>query len=142
VRCFLAYSHISREKSSEVTVELLKWMRLQWDRALALVAAVAGVVLLIVGWIDVSSTAYVAKQIPYVVSAGLGGIAALIIAGTLWLSADLRDEWRALDRIDDGQEQSQSLAADLAGRIEVLESGRSYASNGAALVSTPSEHQR
>jgi hypothetical protein len=124
-------------------VELLKWIRLQWDRALAVCAAVAGVVLLIVGWVDVSSTAYVAKQIPYVVSAGLGGIAALIIAGTLWLSADLRDEWRALDRLEGGQEETQSEIAELTERLHALESGRpSAARNGVAPASTPSEYQR
>jgi hypothetical protein len=124
-------------------MELLKWIRLQWDRALALAAVVAGVVLLVVGWVDVSSTAYVAKQIPYVVSAGLGGLAALIIGGTLWLSADLRDEWRALDRLEDGQEQSQAVIAELTERLGTLESGRpSAASNGTARESTSSEYQR
>jgi hypothetical protein len=124
-------------------MEILKWMRLQWDRALALAAAAAGVVLLVVGWVDVSSTAYVAKQIPYVVSAGLGGIAALIIGGSLWLSADLRDEWRALDRLEDGQEQSESVIAGLTERIHALESGRpSAGSNGVARESTPSEYQQ
>jgi hypothetical protein len=124
-------------------VELLKWIRLQWDRALALGAVAAGVVLLIVGWVDVSSTAYVAKQIPYVVSAGLGGIAALIIGGTLWLSADLRDEWRALDRLEDGQEQNQGVIDALTERINLLESGRFPAeTNGATRESTGSGYQR
>jgi hypothetical protein len=116
---------------------------MQWDRTLALVATIVGVVLLIVGWIDVSSTAYVAKQIPYVVSAGLGGIAALIIAGTLWLSADLRDEWRALDRVEDGQEQGQKATAELTERIRALESGSPLTNgNGSSLDSSRTEYQR
>jgi hypothetical protein len=124
-------------------VEILKWIRLQWDRALALAATLAGVILLVIGWNDVSSTAYVAKQIPYVVSAGLGGIAALIVGGTLWLSADLRDEWRALDRLEDGQEKNEGMIADLTDRLHALEAGRpSVASNGTAHEPSGSEHQR
>jgi hypothetical protein len=82
-------------------VELLKWCRMQWDRVLACVAMAVGLVQLVVGWLGVSGTGYVAKQVPYVVSAGLGAIVSLLIGGTLWLSADLRDEWRALDQLDD-----------------------------------------
>jgi hypothetical protein len=42
------------------------------------------------------------------VSGGLVGLFLLGIAGTLWLSADMRDEWRKLDRL---QESLDGLAA-------------------------------
>jgi hypothetical protein len=80
-------------------VELLKWCRLQWDRVLGVAAAVAGVALLVVGWSGVSGTPFVAAQMPYVVSGGLGGLFLLGTGATLWLSADLRDQWRALDQL-------------------------------------------
>ncbi|MDQ3294402.1 MAG: hypothetical protein M3527_08140 [Actinomycetota bacterium] len=80
-----------------------------------------GVLLLVVGWIEVSSTEFVAAQIPYVVSAGLGGLVALMLGGTLWLSADLRDEWRVLDRIDQKLAEGDELVEALEGRLAELE---------------------
>jgi hypothetical protein len=76
--------------------ELMRYLRVQWDRVGAVVAAVAGVVVLILGWVGTSGTEYIAEQIPYVMSGGLAGLVLLIVAAVLWLSADLRDEWREL----------------------------------------------
>jgi hypothetical protein len=77
-------------------VEPTKWLRLQWDRAL------------IIGWVGVSSTAYSAEQLPYIISGGIGGIFLLGVGATLWLSADLRDEWRKLDRIEEALQQREA----------------------------------
>src|SRR5690242_3320643 len=74
-------------------------LKQQWDRVLAIVAALVGVVLLVVGWAQVSSTAVVAEQIPYLASQCVGGLIAFGVATTLWISADLRDEWAKLDDI-------------------------------------------
>jgi protein-S-isoprenylcysteine O-methyltransferase Ste14 len=71
----------------------------QWDRALALVAAAVGVVALILGWIGVSGASLVTQQIPYLVSGAVVGLVAFGAASTLWISADLRDEWAKLDDI-------------------------------------------
>ena len=84
-------------------MEFVKWCRLQWDRALAVAAIVAGVVLVFLGWIGVSDTPYIAKQVPFVVSYGIGGLVLIIIGSTLWLSADMNDEWRTLDRLEEAQ---------------------------------------
>ena len=81
-------------------MELLRWCRLQWDRVLAVGAFASGVLALVLGWVGASGTEFVAKQVPYIVSGGLGGLVLLMIGGTLWLSADFRDEWRALDRLE------------------------------------------
>jgi hypothetical protein len=83
-----------------VDVELVRWCRLQWDRVLAVGAFAGGVLALVLGWIGASGTEFVAKQVPYIVSGGLGGLVLLMVGGTLWLSADFRDEWRALDRLE------------------------------------------
>ena len=71
----------------------------QWDRALAMVAAAVGVVSLVLGWIGVSGVALVTQQIPYLVSGAVVGLLAFGVASTLWISADLRDEWAKLDDI-------------------------------------------
>ena len=82
-------------------MELFKWLRLQWDRVLGATAVLTGAVALLTGWSKVSATPYPAEQIPYVVSAGLGGLFLLGVGATLWHSADLRDEWRKLDRLEE-----------------------------------------
>lgn len=82
-------------------MELLRWARAQWDRATAIAAGVAGAVALLLGWTGISGTGYTAKQLPYIISGGMAGIFLLGVACTLWLSADLRDEWRKLDGLED-----------------------------------------
>jgi hypothetical protein len=90
----------------------LKWMRAQWDRCLAVVAVIGSGIALLLGWLGVSNSVLPAQQIPYVISGGLFGVCLLGLGGTLWLSADLRDEWRKLDRIEQvlrGEEGRRTL---------------------------------
>jgi hypothetical protein len=81
-------------------MDIVTWIRAQWDRVLAWALVGLGVLCLLLGWLGVSSTAYIAEQVPYIVSAGLFGVFLLGLGATVWLSADLRDEWRKLDRIE------------------------------------------
>jgi hypothetical protein len=78
----------------------MKLLRAQWDRCAAIAAVVVGLVSLLLGWIGVSGTAYVAEQMSFVASGGLFGVFSLGIGAALWLSADLRDEWRKLDSVE------------------------------------------
>lgn len=80
-------------------MDLVKWIRNQWDRVLAWVLAAAGALALILGWLGVTDTPYSWEQIPFVISGGLGGIYLLGLGAMLWFSADLRDEWRKLDEL-------------------------------------------
>jgi hypothetical protein len=80
---------------------ILTILRSEWDRAAALAALVIGVAAMVNGWVGVSGTAYSAEQMPYVVGGGLVGIFLLGVAAVLWLSADLRDEWRKLADLDE-----------------------------------------
>jgi hypothetical protein len=82
-------------------VDLNKLLRTQWDRTGAIVFSVLGAIFLLIGWIGVSGSAFLAEQAPYIISGGVGGVFFLGIGATLWISADLRDEWRKLDRIED-----------------------------------------
>ena len=108
-------------------------VRSQWDRSLAVVLVVAGVVALMLGWYGASNTEYVAKQIPYVIS---GGLAAVVLCGVgvgLWISADLCDEWRVIRalavqiEIDRGAAHPSpagSVAADLQSAVELTQHRR------------------
>jgi hypothetical protein len=114
-------------------MELFTWARLQWDRALGILSMIPGVVIIGIGWIGVANTPYIAKQVPYVVSGGIGGLALLIIGGTLWLSADMNDEWRVLDRLE--QDAQDHGAADdeltsLRERVRALEVLTQQPANG------------
>ena len=71
----------------------------QWDRVLALLAAAIGALSLAFGWVGVSGVSLVTQQIPYLMSGAAVGLVAFGVASTLWISADLRDEWAKLDDI-------------------------------------------
>lgn len=77
------------------------YLRANWDRVTAWFLIGAGGLALFLGWLGVSRTPLPSEQIPYVVSGGLVGIALIGIGTMLWLSADLRDEWRKLDKLEE-----------------------------------------
>ncbi len=79
---------------------MIPLLKSQWDRAAAILLSVAGVIALVAGYVGVADSAILAEQTRYIVSGGIGGIFLLGLGATLWISADLRDEWRKLDRIE------------------------------------------
>ncbi|MBA3652832.1 MAG: hypothetical protein H0W70_01410 [Actinobacteria bacterium] len=81
-------------------MELKTWLRAQWDRVVGGLGVTAGLLALFLGYRGVANTPYPAEQIPYVVSGAVLGIALIGVGLTSWLSADLRDEWHKLDRIE------------------------------------------
>lgn len=95
-------------------ISLVEWARVQWDRALGALAVVVGAILLVVGWIKISDTGFVSEQLPYLASAGLGGVFLLGLGGMLWLSADLRDQWRELRGIRSRLDAEPSAAGAMA----------------------------
>jgi hypothetical protein len=80
-------------------MDFLKWLRGQWDRVSGMTAMFLGAVFLLVGWFGISDEVVPAGQLPYLLSGGIGGIFLLGVGATLWLSADLRDEWREVRRV-------------------------------------------
>ena len=92
---------------------LITYVKAQWDRVGAWVLIAAGFVALFVGWLGISGTTILAGQMPYIVSGGMLGLALIGVGGMLWLSADLKDEWRKLDAIHDelGAARSEPAAA-------------------------------
>jgi hypothetical protein len=77
-------------------VGILTWLRVQWDRAAAGAAFLAGLAALGLGWLGISDSLYVVEQLPYLISGGLVGLFLLGFGAVMWISADLRDEWREL----------------------------------------------
>ena len=81
-------------------MNLIELAKKQWDRSAAIVFTAIGAIALILGWLGVRNTPVLAEQTRYIVSGGIGAVILLGLGATLWLSADLRDEWRKLDRIE------------------------------------------
>jgi hypothetical protein len=80
-------------------MDLVRWLRNQWDRATAVILTVVGLISVLAGWLGVSRSGLPTEQLPYLASGAVLGLFALGMAATLWLSADLRDEWRVLNNI-------------------------------------------
>lgn len=99
-----------------------------WDRIAAWACVALGAVVLLLGWVGISDKPLAAEQLPYILSGGLGGIFLLGLGATLWLSADLRDEWSKLDRIEEVL-RGQHIEAEEARGVAVARS------NGARLES-------
>ena len=100
-------------------MNLYRYLRAQWDRALAVAFAVAGAVVLLLGYLGTRDAVLVEEQIPYVVSGGFVGIFLLALGAVLWISADLRDDWRELRglkqqvaRLADAEERRERVAAE------------------------------
>jgi hypothetical protein len=80
-------------------MDFWKWLSNQRDRAAAIVLVTAGAVAIVLGWLGVSRSVIGTQQLPYLASGAVGGLFLLGGGATLWLSCDLRDEWRKLDEI-------------------------------------------
>lgn len=77
-------------------MNLYRYLRAQGDRALAVAFALAGALVLLLGYLGTRDAVLVEEQLPYLVSGGFVGIFLLALGAVLWLSADLRDDWREL----------------------------------------------
>jgi hypothetical protein len=73
--------------------------RNQWQRLVAIAGTILGALFLFIGWWGVSGADLTTEQVPYLASGAVGGLFLLGLAATLWLSADLRDEYLKLDDI-------------------------------------------
>jgi len=115
--------------------------------------AVGGAVALFLGWLGVSGEALTAKQIPYLVSAGLTGVALFIMSGVFLATDDVRRQFKQIEELQRKVDDLYALfAADLAtadaGDVAVaadptqyvaLPTGSSYHRPDCALVAGKSE---
>jgi hypothetical protein len=82
-------------------MNLARWCRNEWERTLAVLVIGVGLVVFFLGWLGQRDKALVTEQIPYVVSGAMFGLLLVILGTTVWLSADLRDEWIKLDEVQE-----------------------------------------
>jgi hypothetical protein len=82
-------------------MDLSNWLRAEWDRVVGFALVVLGAVCLVLGYIGVSDSPYLVENLSYIMSGGIGGLFLLGAGATLLISADLHDEWRKLDKVED-----------------------------------------
>jgi|GraSoiStandDraft_14_1057315.scaffolds.fasta_scaffold392616_2 hypothetical protein len=102
----------------------------QWDRVGGAALVLLGLGVLIAGCVGVSYATATVDQLSYLISGGILGLFLLGLGATLWLSADLRDEWRKLDHL---QASVDALSATLASAGTAVEISLPP-TNGATLV--------
>ena len=87
-------------------MDLMTFVRAERERVGGAVLILLGAAALIAGYVGVANAKYVADQLAYVVSGGLGGLFLLGCGATLFIMADLRDEWSKLDRVESAIRES------------------------------------
>jgi hypothetical protein len=105
------------------------------------VLAGLGALALFLGWWGVSGQALTSKQLPYVVSGGLTGVALVILAGVFLATDDVRQQLSRLDRLERKVDDLYALfvAADtpveqVDAHLVALPSGASFHRADCALV--------
>ena len=79
---------------------LWRWLWASIRPYLGYILIALGGILLLAGYLGVSREVIVARQIPYLVSGGLVGLAAITLGGRLLLIEDLRRDSGRLDRLE------------------------------------------
>jgi len=103
-------------------MDMKLFLQANWDRVIGWSGVLLGCVAIWLGYRGVSGTALSYQQIPYLISGGVFGLALIGVGSTALLSADLRDEWRKLDKLEEtirraGQLPGTGDAADLAVKL-------------------------
>lgn len=132
-----------------------KWVWSAVRPAVGWILAAAGTVTLVIGWFGVSGESLTAKQLPYLVSAGLAGIALFIMAGVFLATDDIRRQFERISELERKVDDLYALfVADLAtpaaprtpaapttadAELLALPSGSSYHRAGCSLVAGKDE---
>lgn len=94
-------SHRSAERDERLTSEAFwRWAWASIRPYLGHVLVVLGLILLVVAYFGVSRETFVARQIPYLISGGLLGLAAVTLGSRLMLIEDLRRDSGRLERLE------------------------------------------
>jgi uncharacterized membrane protein len=79
---------------------LVTIVRAQWEHVLGCLLAVFGLVLMLVGIRQVADAKSLVDQLSFLMSTGVFGLGLVAVGVGVFLSGDLHDEWRRLDRIE------------------------------------------
>jgi hypothetical protein len=85
---------------------------------LAIVAGICGAIAIFVGYLGVSDTLDPAKQLPYLVSGGVGGLFLLGVAAALLFSADLGATRADIAELRDAVDRLASTVDELHRRLD------------------------
>lgn len=135
---------------------LLVWVWVSVRPYVGWVLAIGGAVSLFLGWYFVSGEALTAKQLPYLVSAGLTGVALFIMAGVFLATDDVRREFARISelerKVDDlyalfvdelkSETSGAAGAAAPAAELLALPTGTSYHLPGCSLVARKADAAR
>lgn len=86
--------------SAPDSAALWRWLWASIRPYLGYILIALGAILLLAGYLGVSREVIVARQIPYLVSGGLVGLAFITVGGRLLLIEDLRRDSGRLDRLE------------------------------------------
>ena len=104
------------------------------DRVAGYTLIALGALLLVLGYAGVSGSPYVAEGLSYIMSGGIGGLFMLGAGTTLLISADLHDEWRKLDRVEEALRAGEPIPPPV--KVAQAEAP-SAGSNGSAAPAPP-----
>jgi len=82
-------------------MDLIGFLKAQWDRVLGWTLIVLGGLALLLGYEGIRESAFVAQQLSYLASGGIGGLWLVGVGATLLVTANVSDEWRKLDEVKD-----------------------------------------
>ena len=76
------------------------WFRANWDRVLGWGAVAIGGLLLVVGTVRIMHARYLADQLSFLMSSGIGGLACVAFGAGLLVIASQQEEWSKLDQLE------------------------------------------
>src|SRR5256886_12026005 len=79
-------------------VDFSRWLRTEWDRVLGFGLIGLGAVFVVLAYFGVSDSPYLAQQLSFITSGGIGGLFLLGAGATLLHTPHGHHEWRKLDR--------------------------------------------
>ena len=146
-------AHRDRDHAEPARRELWAWVWTTVRPYVGWLLALLGALALALGWWGVSGEALTAKQLPYLVSGGLTGVALIVLAAVFLGTDDVRRQLARVDELErkvdelhalfvaelDESPTSTGTAAAHDGAVLALPSGTSYHRPDCALVSGKTE---
>jgi hypothetical protein len=124
-----------RERAEPDRRELWRWVWATARPYIGWLLALLGAVALLLGWWGVSGEALTAKQLPYLVSGGLTGVALIVLAAVFLGTDDVR---RQLARVTELERKVDELHALFAAELDAAPTTTSGAAHDGAVLALPS----